>query len=675
MTDPFLPQSAKQPKKGDIKGFSRESYAKRHVKRGRPALDWEEGAYGQAENSDDYYEGHSGTGSFWILTAVTLSVFAVLGAKIIYLQAAKGGYYTKLADGNHIRSQPIYAPRGIITDASGEQLVQNVPNFELDVTTADLPTDAAASTSELQALASMVHGDATAMAAQIAAAPKNSYQEISIIPELSKDDAVAFQSQSAKFPGFSVENDPVRQYADATIFSHILGYTGKITQNEISTNPDTDYLLNDYIGKDGIEQSYEQYLRGTNGAHEVEVDAKGQVQSDLGDVQPVSGDNVQLNIDAGLQRFLYQDLLAKNPNNDAAAVAVDPRTGQILALVSIPGFDSNLFATGISQADYSKLVNDPTQPLFNHAIAGQYPSGSTIKPVIAAAGLQEGVITPQTKVNDTGDLVIGAYHFRGWVASGLGMMDVRSAIAMSSDIFFYTVGGGQQSLGIDGLGPAKIAQYESDFGLGQKTGIDLPGEASGLIASPAERLTRFANNPAASAWYLGDTYHESIGQGDQLVTPLQDAMWTATVANGGTLYKPYVVNKITDTNGKVVLQNNPTVVRQEPVSAANMQVVQQGMRQTVTAGTAKLLQTLPISSAAKTGTAQYSSTDANATHGWMDVYAPYENPEIAISILVQGSSGEAGTNSAAVVSKDVLNWWANNRYLKNTGAGEQVVNH
>ena len=649
--DPFLPPTKKKTPLINI--------AHRRLKHGKPILDWEEGAYGESEDSDDYYEGHAGSGSFWLLGIVTLLVFCILSGKLIYLQVVKGNYYTKLADVNHIRSQPIFAPRGIITDSQGTALVQNVPNFELDVTTADLPKDF---TSEVQELAAIVHMDPAAMAAQVSAAPKNSYQEVSIIPKLDKDSAVTFESESVKFPGFSVENDPVRNYTDSTAFSSVLGYTGKINNKEIDANAGVDYLLNDYIGKNGIEQSYEKYIRGTNGAHEVEVDAQGHIKTNLGDVQPTPGDNVSLNIDKGLQDVLYNELIAKNPGKNGAALAVNPQTGQILALVSIPGFDSNLFATGISQADYSKLVNNPEQPLFNNAISGQFPSGSTIKPVMAAAGLQEGVVTATTKINDTGDLVVGAFHFHGWKAGGLGMMDVRSAIAMSSDIYFYTVGGGQQKLGINGLGTEKIAKYEHDFGLGQKLGIDLPGEASGLIASPEERISRFPNNPLRSAWYLGDTYHESIGQGDQLVTPLQDLMWTATVANGGTLYRPYIVNTVTDVNGKVVLQNKPFVIQHVPVSPENMQIVQEGMRQTVLAGTARSLQALPITSAAKTGTAQFDDANKSASHGWFAAYAPYENPQIAIVVLVQ--AGGEGVDSAEPVVKTALQWWATNRYLK-----------
>jgi penicillin-binding protein 2 len=634
----------------------------------QPPLAWEEGAFGDRDNSDDFYEGHSGSQSFWLLTAAVAVVFVLLIGRIVFLQTVKGNYYTQLANGNHIRSQPIFAPRGIIYDSQGETLVQNIPNFELDVTTADLPQD---STSEIQALAAALKVTPDSITEKLSVLTAGSYQEATVIPSIDKDSAVVFESQTDQFPGFEVENDPIRQYVDPLVFSHPIGYTGKINAAELAANPNGNYLSNDYIGKDGIEESYESYLRGINGKHQVEVDATGKVQQDLEDIPPQPGDNVTLNIDAGLQRFLYQDLVSKNPGKDSAAVAVDPRTGQILALVSTPGFNTNLFATGISQAEYSSLANNPTRPMFNNAISGEYPSGSTIKPVMAAAALQENVVTAETKINDNGDLVVGAFNFHGWVPGGLGMMDVRSAIAMSSDIYFYTVGGGQQKLGIAGLGPERIAKYEAAFGLGAKSGIDLPSEAAGLIASPEERQIRFAGNPSEEAWYLGDTYHESIGQGDQLVTPLQDAMWIATIANGGTLYKPYVVNKITDANGNVVLQNKPTIIRQVPVSAVNIQIVQQGMRQTVTAGTATPLKSLPIDAAAKTGTAQFDDANLSASHGWFAAYAPYENPQIVIVDLV--AAGGEGFDSALPTVKDALQWWAENRYLKNTGAGETPI--
>jgi penicillin-binding protein 2 len=656
MNNPFAPYTSKKYKLDS------------HGKSIQPPLAWEEGAFGDRDNADDFYEGHTGSQSFWLLAIAVAVVFVVLTGKIVFLQTAKGKYYTQLANINHIRTQPIFAPRGIIYDSQGETLVQNVPNFELDATTADLPKDYSA---EVQALAAALKVDPSQINSKLATLSAGSYQEATVISSIDKDSAVVFESETDQFPGFEVENDPIRQYVDPLVFSHPIGYTGKINADELAANPNDNYLLNDYIGKDGIEESYEKYLRGTNGQHQVEVDASGKAQEVLGDIPPQPGDNVTLNIDAGLQRVLYQDLITKNPGKDSAAVALDPQTGQILALVSTPGFNTNLFATGISQAEYSSLENDPTQPLFNNAISGQYPSGSTIKPVMAAAALQENVVTAETKIDDNGDLVVGAFNFHGWMPGGLGMMDIRSAIAMSSDIYFYTVGGGQQKLGITGLGPERIAKYEAAFGLGAKSGIDLPGEAAGLIASPEERQIRFAGNPAEEAWYLGDTYHESIGQGDQLVTPLQDAMWIATIANGGTLYKPYVVNKVTDANGNVVLQNKPTVIRQVPVSAANIKIVQEGMRQAVTAGTATSLKNLPIEVAAKTGTAQFDDANLSASHGWFAAYAPYQDPQIVIVDLV--AAGGEGVDSALPTVKDALQWWAENRYLKNTGIGETPI--
>jgi penicillin-binding protein 2 len=276
---------------------------------------------------------------------------------------------------------------------------------------------------------------------------------------------------------------------------------------------------------------------------------------------------------------------------------------------------------------------------------------------MAAAALQENVVTPDTLIDDNGDLRVGAYQFHGWKPGGLGMMNVRSAIALSSDIYFYTVGGGQTSLGITGLGPEKIAQYDKLFGMGSQLGIDLPGEASGTVGSPEERA-----QATGQPWYLGDTYHESIGQGDMAVTPLQDAEWTAAVANGGTLYRPYVVNKVVSAQGKVVLQNSPTVIRSSFISPANIEVVREGMRQTVTAGTAPGLQKLSIEAAGKTGTAQFDDANPAAAHAWFTAFAPYQNPQIVIVVLIE--AGGEGSSVSEPIVQDALRWWIANRYDK-----------
>jgi penicillin-binding protein 2 len=397
------------------------------------------------------------------------------------------------------------------------------------------------------------------------------------------------------------------------------------------------------------------------------VDATGKFMSDLGENNPTAGDKLVLNLDKGLQDRLYQDLSTiKSPK--AAAVALDPRTGAVLALASLPGFDDNLFAGGISQQDYQKLTSDPNLPMFNRTISGQYPPGSTSKLMTATAGLQTGVINEYTKIVDNGDLIVpnefgGApAEFHGWKPGGLGAMDVRSAIALSSDIFFYEVAGGSPNGSFPGLGPDRLADYFRKFGLGKPLGIDIPGEQPGLVPDPAWKMAYYNNDPLLGKWYLGDTYHMGIGQGFVLVTPLQVAEWTAIVANGGVGYVPQIAQKALDQNGNVVWQNQPKVLVSNIASSSVFQIVQEGMRQTVTAGTAKPLNSLPITSAGKTGTSQFDGSDPSLTHAWFTAYAPYENPQIVITVLVE--AGGEGNAVAEPVVKDALNWWAINRYKK-----------
>jgi len=620
-------------------------------------LDWEESLGNPEKNPEDYYEAHNTLPNLHLFIVVLLLIFGGLAFRLANLQLVKNHIYLKLADSNHIRVQEILAPRGIVYDAQGKPLVQNVPSFELVVTPLDLPRPYDA---EISSLGQIISFDQEQLKTELKAKDPSSFQAITVVPDLDHDTAVLFEARANDFPGFSIENNPIRQYGDSQIFSNLLGYTGKINDAELAAHPDDNYISNDYIGKTGVEATYEKYLRGMAGQKQVQVDAQGHIQSVLGEVAADPGDNLVLNIDGDLQREIYKDILAHNGNKKAAAVALNPQTGQVLALVSVPSYDNNLFAKGISKNDYSGLLNDPAHPLIDRAISGIYPPGSTIKPVIASAALQENVVTPDTKIVDNGDLVVGNFHFRGWKPGGLGPMDVRSAIAWSSDIYFYTVGGGQTSLGIPGLGPERIARYDQLFGMGQKLGIDLPGEATGIVGSPEERAAR-VSDPALAGWYLGDTYHISIGQGDMAVTPLQDASWTAAVANGGTLYRPYVVDKAVDPNGKVVAQNKPQAIRSNFIDPKNIEIVREGMRQTVVSGTARSLSTLPVTAAGKTGTAQFDGADPSAAHAWFTAFAPYENPQIVITVLIE--AGGEGSSAATPVVKDALDWWAKNRYL------------
>ncbi len=626
--------------------------------RSKPSLDWEETALQNAENPEDYYEGHATSSKSFIYYFLVSLVFVILLGRLVDMQLARGSYFRALADGNHVRIQPILPPRGIIFDSQGNPLVQNVPNFELVLTPVDLPKQDYQP--EVKDLAAVMGFDPNALLSKIDPKQLDTFQTISVLQSVPKNLALTFEAQAEKYPGFSIEDNPIRSYLDPEVFSHLLGYTGKVTQIDVANHPDQ-YSPLDYIGKTGIEYTYEDYLKGLSGKKQVEVDAKGNYKATLATIEPQAGDSLVLNIDGELQQELYKNIIAKNGNHKAAAVALDPQTGQVLALISLPGFDNNLFSKGISQQDYSHLANDPNDPLINRAVSGIYPPGSTIKPVMASAALQENVVTPEQKIVDTGDLVYGNFHFRGWKPGGLGPMDIRTAIAMSSDIYFYTVGGGQSALGIAGLGPDRIAKYDYLFGMGQKLGIDIPGENSGLIASPQWRKEHF-KDPKNQGWYLGDTYHESIGQGDMAVTPLQVASWTATVANGGTLYQPYIVNKVVDPSGAVVLQNQPKAIRSGFIDPKNIEIVREGMHQTVTAGTARSLSQLPISSAGKTGTAQFDSANPSAAHAWFTAFAPFDKPQIVITVLVE--AGGEGSSASVPVVKDTLQWWAGHRYKK-----------
>jgi penicillin-binding protein 2 len=316
-----------------------------------------------------------------------------------------------------------------------------------------------------------------------------------------------------------------------------------------------------------------------------------------------------------------------------------------------------MFARGISGNEYSALLNDPNNPLLNRVVGGTYPPGSTVKPMLAQAALEEGVVKPDTKVLDDGVVRIGSYSFYGYERSGLGIMDVYSAIAKSSDIYFYTVGGGNPKTDIQGLGPEKIAEWYKKFHLGAPLGIDIPNEKAGLVPDP-----EWKERVIGEKWYLGNTYNESIGQGDLLVTPLQVNSWTATIANGGKIMRPYILDQVIDQDGKVVHQEEPQILSENIFDQEDLKVVQDGMRQTVTDGSGRSLNTLPISVAGKSGTAQIISKNLSFTHAWFTSYAPAEDPQIALTVLIE--EGGEGSSFAVPVTKDVYKWWAENRFNK-----------
>lgn len=581
--------------------------------------------------------------SLWFVLAMFLFL-VLLGGRVFYLSIVKGGEYRAIALRNSLRSLVIPAPRGIVYDIHGKVLVYNVPSMDVVLVPADVPEETDRQIAMKQLLAETFSLEPSMLSEIFEKLDHRSTSPLLVKQRISQEETLLFLSRSNTLPGVSLYKTTERNYVDSLIFSHVLGYEGKIRKEELALHPD--YLLTDSIGKQGVEKSYETELRGIHGLKRVEVDAFGQVKKDLGIVQPTPGKDVILNIDADLQKKLFdslQAILERNNLKRAAAVAMDPRNGAVRALVSLPSFDNNLFASGISNEEYRNLINDPSEPLFNRVIAGSYPPGSTIKPVLAAAALAEGVVDEHTQIESRGGISIGSFFFGDWKAHGF--TDIRRAIAVSSDVFFYSVGGGYGS--IKGLGMERMKQYENLFGYGEKTGIDLGSEEDGFIPTPQWKQEKLKER-----WYIGDDYHAAIGQGFVTATPLQVLNSIVAIANGGTLYAPRVVSQIRSFDGKVTAVP-PVVIRQDFIDKNILRIVREGMRETVTEGTAQPLRDLPVAVAGKTGTAQFGNN--HQTHGWFVSFAPYDAPELALIVLVEGQ-GEEGYN-AVPVAKEVYQWY------------------
>ncbi len=578
-----------------------------------------------------------------IFFGVIVLFIGVLFGRTFFLTVVKGEYYEAISQKNKTRAILVKAPRGRIYDRFGETLVYNVPRLDLIMLT-NLSNSKKENLSDvLNKLQNLFPEKKDELAGNYNKQSAGTGY-ITLLKNISQKEALIFLENQADFVGVQVRKTAIRNYVDSLIFSHILGYEGKIKKEELEQNPE--YSMTDSIGKQGLEKYYEKDLRGVSGKINLEVDSRGRIVRELETVSPKIGSDLVLNIDAQLQKKIFDSLaetLQKNDLKAGAAVALDPRTGGVLALVSYPSFDNNLFADGISKDDYQRLISDPSKPMFNRVIAGEYPPGSTFKPLMAVAALTEGVIDERTQIESRGGIRVGNWYFGDWKAHGF--TDVREAIAVSSDVFFYSVGGGYGS--IRGIGMNNIKKYSEEFGLGQKTGIDLPGEVSGFIPTPEWKMKKLHEK-----WYIGNTYHASIGQGYITTTPLQLATYIASIANGGTLYKPKIVSQIKKNNGETVY-NRAEVIRRNFINPHILKVVQEGMRMTVMSGTAKMLNELSVPIAGKTGTAQYGRDDK--TFGWFVSYAPYDNPEIVLVVLVEGQEGHG--YYAVPITKEVYQWY------------------
>lgn len=589
-----------------------------------------------------------------LMSIVVIGILGMLAFRIGFLQIARGEYYRESAEINRIRIQHVEAPRGIFMDRNDILLTKNVPNFIATIIPGDLPREAEKRFVVLQRLSARLGITAESIEELLETTTKkrknaHSFEPVIVSDHIVYETAIVLQAELSDLQGVEMRVSSLREPLYGEAFSHLLGYTGKISEEEKVEKQQEGYIATDRIGKSGAEYALESFVRGVYGVRQVEVDSRGKEKSVIASTASIPGNTIRLSIDAGLQKILYDKLMEeveKGFGIGGAAVAMNPETGDILALVSAPGYNPILFEQGITQDEYDALTNDPTKPLFNRSISGEYQSGSTIKPFIASAALQEGVITPSTTVQSVGGFSIGQYTFPDWKSGGHGTTDVRKAIAESVNTFFYVIGGGKDS--IAGLGVTRIVEYAQKFGFGGLTGIRLPGEREGLLPTKEWR-----ENVRPSPWRLGDTYHLSIGQGDILVTPLQMATGLSTIANGGTRFVPEIIDAILTPEGAVVEDIAASIEREHVVDARHLQVVREGMRQAVTGGSARSLQDLPVTSAGKTGTAQFGTEEK--THAWFTGFAPFENPEIVIVVVVEEGGG--GHEAALPIAKEGLQYY------------------
>ena len=581
-----------------------------------------------------------------------LVVFSILFFRLFYLQIVSGAENRQKAEENRLRIRYTASPRGIVYDKNMIPLLKNVASFSIEIYPTDLPTKKPDRLVLYQKLSEILNIPVSQI--ESVEQKKNLDQSIILKDNLTQEEAILFESRAANLPATKVVKKPAREYLNpALAMSHILGYAGKVSDNDLKNHPEL--KITDIIGKSGVELSYDQYLRGEDGKQEVEVNSQGKVARVLDNTSGQPGNSLILSLDLGLQDQMAKSLLGqmdKAKVKSGLAVAINPQNGEILGLVSLPAYDDNLFARGIKKEEYDQLLKDPYKPLFNRVISALYEPGSTVKPLVAAGALQDGVITEKTTISDPGVISIVnqynsaiTYNYPDWKPGGHGSVNVYKAIEQSCDIFFYAVGGGWQN--IKGLGVDRLNKWYAKFGMGQKTGIDIPGEEEGFIPTP-----EWKEKVKKESWYQGDTYHIAIGQGDLTVTPLQLLNYTVAMANGGTFYKPHLVSKIQTSDGQMIKTIEPEVITKDVVSKENLAISREGMKLVAQSGTGRQLSDLPVSSAGKTGTAQNPQGEP---HSWFISFAPYDNPQIATVVMVE-NAGE-GNEYALPVTKEILNYY------------------
>jgi len=580
-----------------------------------------------------------------LLLAVVAVVFIFLFGRLFFLQVIDGERYTYLSENNRIRLKKVPGTRGMVLDQRGQLLVDSRPSFDLLF----VPEDAPDPENTLRQLARFLGRDESELLKSINENKfRAPFEEIVLGKDIDWTSMVAVESHQLDLPGVTLRSRPRRSYIESGMAAHLLGYLSEIGPKQLKMQKANGYSMGDEIGQFGLERRWEEFLRGQSGGQQVEVDALGRRVRVLHEVEDVPGNNVILTLDKDVQQTAFEALQGK----EGAIVALDVSNGAVLAMASTPAFDPNVFARGVTAEEWRTLMTDRLHPLNNRAIHGQYPPGSTFKIVLSIAALEEGAVQPDTRLFCAGSMPFGNRVFRDWKKEGHGSVDLHRGIVQSCDVYFYQVG---QRLGVD-----KIAHYARALGLGEKSGIDLDDEKPGLIPDTEWKKKRYGQ-----PWFPGATPSISIGQGYVTVTPLQMANMMATVANGGTLYRPWFVRKVESLDGTVIREYGPEVIHSIELKETTLEQVRRALSDVVNSGegTGGAAKSQITQIAGKTGTAQVvemrgkivKSEDLSyllRDHAWFVAYAPAEKPEIAVAVIVE--HGGHGGSAAAPLAKKVI---------------------
>jgi len=578
-----------------------------------------------------------------IVVCLILLGLVILSTRLWYLQVFKGDDLKQRSENNSIRFRKIMPLRGLIMDRNRQVVVDNRPSFDVLY----MPSKGKDPDLLVEKIKELYQRRSLEFTFDQTFPKKmKPYLPVRLEKNVSMEKVAVIETNALDLPGIYVDTMPVRLYLDGETVAPIIGYTGEISKEELEE--DEEYVPGDILGKHGVEKVLDSYIRGRRGAELVEVNAYGKEIKNMGRIDPVSGYNVILNIDAAMQKTAWKAFDGKA----GAAIALDPRSGAVLAMVSAPSFDPNLFNSGISNEQWLKIANNPLTPLSNRVISGQYPPGSTYKLIVAAAALEEGIITPDTKFFCNGSYDFGNRTFRCWHKKGHGPISLHRAVVESCDVYFYNVG---RMLGVD-----KIAYYAGLFGLGAATGVDLPNERNGLIPTKQWKLARLKE-----AWQPGETISISIGQGFNLVTPLQLALAYGAFANGGTLWKPQLVKSIETADGKIYKDYPPEKNGELTLSERTFDLLGRALWGVVNeaGGTGKAARRPNTDVSGKTGTAQVIGLPENEKarrekkigvfqrdHALFVCFAPLENPEIVIAVVVE-NAGHGGSVAAPIARK------------------------